>query len=69
MQLISDLIIARLGPCTDGIPHQLVGVNASLVAQPRTPAHQLWPELLGRQNGLFETLALATQEATEVAGT
>ncbi|MER8461050.1 hypothetical protein NKH24_34410 [Mesorhizobium sp. M1300] len=31
----------------------------------RTPAHQLWLELLGRQNGFFEALALAVQEATD----
>jgi len=33
---------------------QARGVNAGLVAHPlRAPAHQLWLELLGRQNGFF----------------
>ncbi|MER9070398.1 hypothetical protein NKH84_28205 [Mesorhizobium sp. M0902] len=41
-------------------------VNAGLIAHPlRTPAHQLWLELLGRQNGFFEALAVAVQEATD----
>ncbi|MER9176957.1 hypothetical protein NKH72_25755 [Mesorhizobium sp. M0955] len=41
-------------------------VNAGLIAHPlRTPAHQLWLELLDRQSGFFEALALAVQEATD----